>query len=153
GVFVIALLAPNFLRSTKPSLENLAKSLLFIPYRKESGLVQPMFPLGWTLNYEMYFYVLTAFGLKIWAKGATVVAVAIMALIQLCIKASGCQSAACGFYSASIIYEFAFGVLIFHAVACLPKSASPRNTWLWGLLSVSAFASGVVAERLMPDLH
>lgn len=153
GVFVIALLAPDFLRSTKFNLGNLAKSLLFIPYQKENGLVQPMFSLGWTLNYEMYFYLLTAFGLKIWAKGATVVAVTAMALIQVCIKVSGCQSAVCSFYSDTIIYEFAFGVLIFQVITRLPKPASPRNTWLWGLLSVTALLSGIVAERLMPDLN
>ena len=153
AVFVLALLAPDLLRSTKPSFGNLAKSLLFIPYQKESGLIQPMVFLGWTLNYEMYFYVLTALGLKIWPKWATVIAVATMSLIQLCIKASGCQSPVCIFYSASIIYEFAFGVLIFHAITRLPKPALPRNTWLWGLLSLGALVGGIVAERLMPDLN
>ena len=153
GVFVVALLTPDLLRSTKSNLGNLAKSLLFIPYQKENGLVQPMFSLGWTLNYEMYFYLLTAIGLKIWAKGATIVAVAAMALIQLCIKASGCQSPVCAFYSANIIYEFALGALIFHTITRLPKPAAPRNTWLWGFLSLGALISGIVAERLMPNLH
>ena len=152
GVFVITLLAPDFLRSTKFNLGNLVKSLLFIPYQKENGLIQPMFSLGWTLNYEMYFYLLTAFGLKIWAKGATVVSVTTMALIQVGIKISGCPSAVCSFYSDTIIYEFAFGVLIFHAITRLPKPASPPNRWLWGLLAIGALLSGIIAERLMPNL-
>ncbi len=153
AVFILALVAPEFLRSTKPNLINLAKSLFFIPYQKENGMIQPMVFLGWTLNYEMYFYVLTAIGLKVWSKWATVVAVGLMSLVQLGIKASGCQSPVCTFYSSGIIYEFAFGVLIFHAITRLPKPASPRNMWLWGLLSVVALVSGIVAERLMPNLN
>lgn len=32
------------------------KSLLFIPYENDAGSMHPVYGLGWTLNYEMYFY-------------------------------------------------------------------------------------------------
>lgn len=40
-------------------------SALFVPYRARSGLWQPIYSLGWTLNYEMFFYLLFAIGLSI----------------------------------------------------------------------------------------
>lgn len=43
-----ALLAPGFV----------AASYLFIPVARPDGLVQPLYSLGWTLNYEMLFYLM-----------------------------------------------------------------------------------------------
>ena len=40
----------------------LAKSLLFIPFDRD-GRVEPIISVGWTLNYEMFFYLLFALGL------------------------------------------------------------------------------------------
>jgi len=55
-LLLIAFLAPQLLNSTTANLENYAKSLLFIPYFKESGTLRPLLAVGWTLNYEMFFY-------------------------------------------------------------------------------------------------
>lgn len=52
----IAWLAPHVLNSTTANLENYAKSLLFVPYFKEDGSLRPLLAVGWTLNYEMFFY-------------------------------------------------------------------------------------------------
>ncbi len=41
----------------------LAYSVAFIPYRGSDGTWSPILPQGWTLNYEMMFYVIFAFGL------------------------------------------------------------------------------------------
>lgn len=40
------------------SITHLAASLLFIPWENNIGYVKPVLGVGWTLNYEMYFYVL-----------------------------------------------------------------------------------------------
>lgn len=45
------------------SQETLIKSLLFIPYFDASGHIWPLVVVGWTLNLEMLFYVVFAFGL------------------------------------------------------------------------------------------
>jgi len=60
--FLAAFLAPDLSGDTV-TLQNLMKSMFFIPYLRESGLVQPLVFLGWTLNYEMLFYLLFAIGL------------------------------------------------------------------------------------------
>lgn len=47
-----------------PSIQELVKSLFFIPYVKDSGLpLRPVLGVGWTLNLEMFFYVLFAVSL------------------------------------------------------------------------------------------
>lgn len=43
-----------------PSMADLLRSLLFIPYLGEQGLMRPVLGQGWTLNFEMLFYVMTA---------------------------------------------------------------------------------------------
>ena len=41
----------------------LAASLVFWPYADAQGLYQPFYSIGWTLNYEMFFYCVFAAGL------------------------------------------------------------------------------------------
>lgn len=55
-LLVIAWSAPHILNSTTANLHNYAKSLMFVPYFKEDGSLRPLLALGWTLNYEMFFY-------------------------------------------------------------------------------------------------
>ena len=55
---VMALLAPHLFKTTVFNGEELALSLAFIPfYNEASHGLHPLYKLGWTLNYEMFFYV------------------------------------------------------------------------------------------------
>lgn len=47
------------LQGNAPSWNELVCSLLFIPYTDQGGLMRPVLGQGWTLNFEMLFYVLT----------------------------------------------------------------------------------------------
>lgn len=61
-VAVLAILAPSTFRSTEFDLSYLIKSLIFVPdlvIGRETDW-RPLFKLGWTLNYEMFFYLLVA---------------------------------------------------------------------------------------------
>jgi len=62
-VFFGTVLRPDLFNSTTDSVGELLKSLFFIPYRKESGQLYPMLFVGWTLNYEMFFYLISALAL------------------------------------------------------------------------------------------
>ena len=55
---VIATAAPSF--DIQYSGEFLAKSYFFIPVARPSGDINPVVGQGWTLNYEMLFYVIFA---------------------------------------------------------------------------------------------
>ncbi len=56
----ITLAAPGLAPTTRLSAWNLAASLLFVPARDAAGIVRPVLPVGWTLNYEMLFYLVFA---------------------------------------------------------------------------------------------
>ena len=56
GTLIAAVLA-------QPELDRLAASFLFIPWRAPDGRVWPVLGQGWTLQYEMFFYLLFAVGL------------------------------------------------------------------------------------------
>lgn len=45
------------------SLSNLLKSLFFIPFVNADGLMRPILGVGWSLNFEIFFYVLFGFSL------------------------------------------------------------------------------------------
>lgn len=54
----LALLAPTLFKTTVYDTAHLILSLLFIPfYNPVSGSIHPLYKLGWTLNYEVFFYV------------------------------------------------------------------------------------------------
>ena len=63
----MALLAPSLFRTTVVSPEYLLKSLLFIPYANpgQHGDLVPLIVPGWSLNFEMFFYLLFA-ALLLW---------------------------------------------------------------------------------------
>jgi len=62
-IVVMTAIAPQFFRSTSFDAIQVIQSLLFIPYYSNShpGLIWPILVPGWTLNYEIFFYML--FGL------------------------------------------------------------------------------------------
>ena len=56
-VVALALALPSLFRTTVPTLEGLIKSLLFIPSLHPKA---PLLLLGWTLDFEAFFYVVFA---------------------------------------------------------------------------------------------
>ena len=87
-------------------------SLGFIPFARPGGLVQPVFGLGWTLNYEMEFYALFAAALwmpRLWAIlciSGTLCGLAAANVL------TGFTSTAARFWADPIVLEFLFGVWI-----------------------------------------
>lgn len=54
---LLALLAPQLFKTTVYDTGQLVLSLLFIPFHNPvSGGIHPLYKLGWTLNYEIFFY-------------------------------------------------------------------------------------------------
>jgi exopolysaccharide production protein ExoZ len=147
-VFAVALAAPSLLQATSSDPEQLAKSLLFIPFQKSNGLVQPVLFVGWTLNYEMFFYALFAVGLCIprrWV-GAIAVGVFMLALVAFG-RLVRPESVLGAFYTRPIILEFVAGM----ALAVLGSSARVRVRGAparVGLLAVCAV--GLLCTAFVP---
>ena len=56
----VALVIPQVLDTAVFEPEGFIKSLLFLPYMNPASDVQPFLAVGWSLNYEMYFYTVFA---------------------------------------------------------------------------------------------
>jgi exopolysaccharide production protein ExoZ len=63
-----------------PTADEIAATFLFIPYARPDGYIQPVYGLGWTLNYEMFFYLLFALLLP-WPREKAVPALVVVLMI------------------------------------------------------------------------
>ncbi len=128
AVFVIAIARPGWITAVPTDAAALVKSLLFIPFPRSNGFVQPVISVGWTLNYEMYFYAL--FGLALafragWARLAAV-SLPISALVVLGFLLPW-SNTAWKFYSDPVVLEFVAGMWISWAAS---RIAWPRGSEL-----------------------
>lgn len=88
-----------------------AASFLFWPLARPDGAVQPLYGLGWTLNYEMAFYALFALGLGFTLRGAVVWLCAVL----VALVTAGTLVALpmpLAFWADPIVLEFALGALL-----------------------------------------
>jgi exopolysaccharide production protein ExoZ len=94
------------------SMRHIAASYLFFPAaRPEDGAMLPTCPTGWTLNFEMFFYVCFAFALQ-WRR--PVVVAAVCAALALLIVAGFlvAMPKPIAFLANPIIAEFCLGMLL-----------------------------------------
>ncbi len=112
-LFLLAvLLVPGALNSAAPDAGQVLGSYLFWPVLSTSGLVQPIYSLGWTLNYEMLFYAL--FGAALFLPRPAVVPAVTLALTALVAVEllAGPLSLPFGFWGQPIVLEFTAGMAI-----------------------------------------
>jgi exopolysaccharide production protein ExoZ len=96
---------PSLVARTRLDLPYVVGSYLFLPVRDAAGDLFPVLPVGWTLSYEMLFYVLVSLALLLrWP----VLAIAGPALGAFAV--AGIVGGADGFAN-TIVVEFVFGVL------------------------------------------
>ncbi len=150
AVYAVALVAPSLLQATSADPVQLAKSLLFIPFQKSNGLVQPVLFVGWTLNYEMFFYALFALGLIFRSRraGAAVVVGSLGGLVLggLVLGGLGARPGpVAGFYTHPILLEFAAGM----ALGMLRSSAKSFTAIGRGAL-LALCLTGLAALALLP---
>ncbi len=111
----ILIIKPTAFNSAVLSMDHYALSMLFIPHFHPGieGAVLPMLVPGWTLSYEMYFYIVFSAALLLphfflfgWVLG-------VLAVVNI-IARSGFieQSATSMFLGNSIVYEFTCGMFI-----------------------------------------
>lgn len=89
------------------------KSLLFIPYSIEGEVPQPLHGVGWTLNYEMFFYALFAVALLLpRARGLALLFSTMGVLVAAGMTGLVDGGPVANFYVNSLLGLFAVGVAI-----------------------------------------
>ncbi len=102
-----------------PSAAAILASYAFVPYASNGALAFPVFDLGWTLNYEMFFYAVFAATLAtgIGRVRATMgIAVALLAVVLIGAWLP-MPVAALRFWTRPIIVDFALGLAVALALA------------------------------------
>ncbi len=130
-VFLVAL-APRLFGQTM-DFASVALSLLFIPYKPTGGNFAPILAVGWSLSYEMYFYILAALGLLL-PRGAFIAGLGVY--FAVCVLAPFFLpplAALPAMMTNALVLEFYFGMLI--CAAYLRFGGIGRRVG-WGALAV-----------------
>lgn len=123
GTYILLLFFPGMFAQTSANPIFLLKSLLFIPFDMGNGVLQPLMRIGWTVNYEMFFYLVFALSMRLCHKYRGLICSGILGLLVL----SGyllngvlpdspeifALPAPFVFYSNPIILEFILGMLCY----------------------------------------
>lgn len=121
ALLALAGLKPIGIMELRP--EYLVQSLLFLPFSR-GGYIEPLNSVGWTLNYEMFFYAVFAGLLLLPARGQRAVAAAgtLIGLILLgLLPVPGLYWA---YYTKPILLEFAAGIGLGYAYLRLGTPAA-----------------------------
>lgn len=112
GLMLVAGLSPLGVQAADATFANMLRSMFFIPFERAHGAVMPLLGVGWTLNYEMFFYAIFA-GIMVLAPEkrqlATIAVMISLALIGAVLKPSWIVVS---FYTNPILLEFAAGVAL-----------------------------------------
>ena len=146
---MVALFAPQLLYSTRLVPGHAIMSYLMLPaIHPVTGLYQPILIPGWTLNYEMFFYLIFALGLWLVTDRGRKLAVLtggiIVAVTLLPLRGAG------SFYTNGVIVEFAYGL----AMACLFLAGKRIGKRLCIVAMVAGFAVMAINDHLdLPDVR
>jgi exopolysaccharide production protein ExoZ len=103
-----------------------ASSYFFIPYSRPSGEMGPLYGVGWTLNYEMFFYVIFAAAVFATRNLAICGIIGILVLFSTIHALAGGLPLPFNFWFDPIILEFGLGMVLgvlYRANIRLPAAA------------------------------
>jgi exopolysaccharide production protein ExoZ len=161
---------PGAARHTHLTEWNTIASFLFLPSFDGAGIVRPVLPIGWTLSFEMLFYLLFTAALffsldPVRAVGAAMV---VLALLSLLVQADW---PAITTLASPYVLEFVFGLIIGRAfltkrlrqaslgwaaligaaglgcLAVVPAEGAWERAAIWGGAASAALCGGLMCER------
>ncbi len=121
GLYVLAVVAPGILNTATDSVVDLLRSLFFIPYFN-GRTVEPLLRLGWTLNFEVFFYLLFFISCVISQKYRAAIT-STMILFLVCLGSMlESNSVLINFYTDPILLEFIYGMAAFYVYRAASKN-------------------------------
>lgn len=146
-IFVSAAMAPQIFKSTEAELTSLIRSLLFIPFENSAGYIQPIYFIGWTLNYEMYFYLIAGVALLITPKERFIGTTSVLIIVTFMFGHSFEPSSLIfRFFTNSLMLEFLLGLFLFLLLSKV--NANLNKSLLIGLATIS-FTFLICADYLI----
>jgi exopolysaccharide production protein ExoZ len=120
-----------------------AASFLFLPYARTNGELSPLNGVGWTLNYEMFFYAVFAGTLCLSRRGAVAAITVLFVAFVLVGLRFGPLPNPFAFWCDPLILEFVFGMLIAAAL----RDGLRLPSWLAFGVIVVAVAAFLLEEH------
>lgn len=152
ALIVVYLVAPKILNVPIEGWRSIVTSFFFIPDLRANGEIRPIMALGWSLNYEMFFYAVFALCLLAPLKRAALYLTGFFVGISILGTTVTLPSVALTYWTNSIVLEFLFGALL--ALACRAGLRLPGGT-AWALIAVGcgcavAFGPFWGVDQLLP---
>ena len=150
-VFGLIWLKPQLFNAPISDISTLLTSLSFIALDHGGGNTGPLLVVGWTLNYEMFFYALVALTAGLFGDRRLIgVSVALIALIALGQWLRPVNPTLV-FYTDPILFEFVLGILVF-------KTWNQARTTGQGLAPLAMLVAGSILlliqwERPVGDMR
>lgn len=136
---------PHLFNSRTVDWDWILASYLFIPWRSPAGDISPPVGPGWTLNYEMYFYVIFSIALFLPRQAAiySISAFFVTAAILGIFKAP--DEPVIGLMTSSMLVEFVMGMWLAWAF-CKGYELGKKSRW-------AVFALALVLLAISPALY
>lgn len=115
--FTVAMIAATYLFASHishPLLDasNVISSFLFFPHDNAYGKPYPVLILGWTLNYEFFFYVIFGMALMLPRKSGLTLIFSVIGVLAVAGIGKAFQGQPWQFWSNPITLEFLFGICL-----------------------------------------
>lgn len=144
GTFLLLLLFPSMFKQTKANPVFLIKSLLFIPFDIGNGVLQPLMRIGWTINCELFFYLLFFLAFHISHKYRGLICSVFIGFLVAVNYLLPFDFAALEFYGHPVMLDFVLGIIcyyvakeIYHRFQTHPKLSH------WQILSWTVLAMNI----------
>jgi exopolysaccharide production protein ExoZ len=170
AAILIALYGPAYTRASLGTAWHQVASFLFVASATNGQLNDPLLFVGWSLNFEMAFYVLFAVALAMRASLLKVVAPVLIVVTVLAFLPHPGISPAVSFYADPMLLDFLGGILLAMAVPQVRRMAKPtalllliagwslflggswmiHRSWraeLWGCAGIAIIAAAVALEH------
>ncbi len=144
GVFVLTLAVPYVFKSTTSDFWILVRSLAFVPWPDSHGSMAPLLLVGWTLNYEIFFYALVLLVAGLFGDRRLYGVMALLCALVLAGWVFHPLQPTAAFYTDSILLEFAFGILVWRLYQLLSGDRAEA-------ISFVVFVGGVVFFALQHE--
>lgn len=141
--YILLLVFPAMFMTTTADISYLIKSFFFIPY-EIGDVIQPIVRVGWTINYEMFFYVLFFVSMKISHKYRAVICSVLLVILAVSGELIALPTVVLQFFCNELLVEFIFGMLSFYLCKkihfSLQKRADKKHSVLVGVVCTAIIA-------------
>lgn len=150
AMFAMVVLLPRSFNRESPDVVAYLASILFIPHwNPRAHNLEPLIGQGWTLNYEMFFYVLFALALFIRSRYNAFFVLPVIALLVALGHQHPVENPAYLTYTDPLMLEFCLGIVV---AAAFKFGNAPSSRWPAFLFAILAAITAYL-YTFHADLH